>query len=109
VSALLWGVQARPRANLCPAILARARYVVGVSEAARGRSHIFKEGGPDKKRDNTTGSYLVVEAEEVVALDNLTGVLQAMNYKYMLAVKCHRYNPMSEEVRAFLVAHEIDG
>ncbi len=52
------------------------------------------------------GRYITVEVEEAVSLDNITGVLQAIKYRYMFAVKCRRLN---EEVRAFLVAHEIDG
>lgn len=51
------------------------------------------------------GRYIAVEVEEAVAPDNLAGVLQAIKYRYMFAVKCRRRN---EEVRAFLVAHEID-
>ncbi|TET32847.1 MAG: hypothetical protein E3J72_18630 [Planctomycetota bacterium] len=52
------------------------------------------------------GRYITVEVEETVGFDNITGVLQAIKYKYMFAVKCRRQNA---EVLAFLVAHEIDG
>jgi hypothetical protein len=51
------------------------------------------------------GRYITVEIEAAVASDNITGVLQAIKYKYMFAVKCRRHN---DEVRTFLVAHEID-
>ena len=50
------------------------------------------------------GRYIAVEVEEAVTPDNIAGVLQAIKYRYMYAVMCNRHN---EEVRAFLVAHEI--
>ena len=51
------------------------------------------------------GRYITVEVEEAVGSHSLTGLLQAIKYKYMYAIKCRRRN---EEVRTFLVAHEID-
>lgn len=60
---------------------------------------------PDVVLEDFEGRYITVEVEEAVASNNITGVLQAIKYKYMFAVKCRRQN---EEVRAFLVAHEID-
>jgi len=51
------------------------------------------------------GRYIAVEVEPAVTIDDLTGVLQAVKYRYMFAVDCRRDN---DEVRAFLVAHHID-
>lgn len=47
---------------------------------------------------------VAVEIEEVVDIDNIAGVLQAVKYSRMYAVERCR---MFEEVRAFLVAHQI--
>jgi hypothetical protein len=47
---------------------------------------------------------VAVEIEEIVDIDNIAGVLQAVKYSRMYAVERRR---MFEEVRAFLVAHQI--
>ena len=48
--------------------------------------------------------YVAVEIEVTVDLDDISGVLQAIKYSRMCAVECRR---KFEEVRAFLVAHNI--
>lgn len=55
--------------------------------------------------EDLEGRYITVEVEESVPRGNRVGLLQAIKYKYMYAVKCSRQN---EEVLTFLVAHEID-
>ena len=51
------------------------------------------------------GRYIAVEVEVGIPSGNLVGMLQAIKYKYMLAVVAKRKFP---EIRAFLVAHAID-
>ena len=72
-----------------------------VGEAA----HAIRHDRADVILEDFEGRYVAVEVEEAVTIDNIVGVLQAIKYRYMYAAKCHRRN---EEVRAFLVAHEID-
>jgi len=48
--------------------------------------------------------YVAVEIKVAVDMGDISGVLQAVKYSRMYAVECRR---MFEEVRAFLVAHQI--
>lgn len=48
--------------------------------------------------------YVAVEIETAVDITDLSGVLQAIKYSRMYAIECRR---RFEEVRAFLVAHQI--
>lgn len=48
--------------------------------------------------------YVAIEVEVKVDMSDLSGVLQAIKYSRMYAIECRR---KFEEVRAFLVAHQI--
>jgi hypothetical protein len=48
--------------------------------------------------------YIAVEVEVAVDISDISGVLQAVKYSHMYAIECRR---RFEEVRAFLVAHQI--
>lgn len=53
---------------------------------------------------NAENQYIAVEVEVAVDLHDLSGVLQAIKYSRMYAIECRR---KFEEVKAYLVAHQI--
>lgn len=53
---------------------------------------------------NAENQYIAVEVEVAVDLYDLSGVLQAIKYSRMYAIECRR---KFEEVKAYLVAHQI--